>query len=234
MSDPASTYAQIDWETGDTPRSIQFDDPYFARENGRAETQHVFIAANDLPDRWHDAERFTIAELGFGTGLNFLETLQLWKREPRNGQSLRFVSFERYPMATEDIARALAPWPELHQHRDALLQHWPPAQGSGVHTVPFGNAELQLHLGDANATLRDWAGSADAWYLDGFSPAKNPDLWSAELMQMVHDHTVPGGTFATYTAAGFVRRNLLAAGFIVEKIPGYGRKRESLAGHRPE
>jgi len=232
MAEPINSHAEIFWETGDTPRSVQFDDPYFAREDGRAETRHVFLAANDLPARWQSKEHFVIAELGFGTGLNFLETLHLWQRERGGCRKLTFVSFEQYPMAGADIRRALSAWPELQELLAGLLDQWPPPAGGSIHQIVFGGAQLELHLGDANETLPGWEGTADAWFLDGFSPAKNPELWSADLMREVHHHTAANGTFATYTVAGFVRRNLQAAGFKVSKIPGYGRKRESLSGHR--
>ncbi|MFT5508148.1 MAG: tRNA U34 5-methylaminomethyl-2-thiouridine-forming methyltransferase MnmC [Hyphomicrobiaceae bacterium] len=232
MPNHSEPFAAISWNEGDTPVSIQFDDPYFAREGGRAETRHVFLAANDLPTRWQSQEQFTIAELGFGTGLNFFETLATWQREPGNCRHLRFVTFERYPMASDDLARALAPWPDLTENVNHLLEHWPPPNGTACHIIPFAGASLEIHLGDANQTVTEWNGSADAWYLDGFSPAKNPDLWSAELMAQVYGHTAPQGTFATYTAAGWVRRNLANAGFNVSKITGFGRKRHSLAGYR--
>ncbi len=232
MPNHSEPFAAISWKDGDTPVSIQFDDPYFAREDGRAETRHVFLAANGLPARWQVQERFTIAELGFGTGLNFFETLATWQREPGNCQHLTFVTFERYPMAGDDLTRALAPWPDLTDSVSQLLEHWPPTGGAATHTVQFNGAALEIHLGDANQTVAAWDGKSDAWYLDGFSPAKNRDLWSTELMADVYSHTAPGGTFATYTAAGWVRRNLADAGFKVSKIPGFGRKRDSLAGHR--
>lgn len=224
-------FADISWEAGDTPVSVQFGDPYFAREDGRAETRHVFLAANGLPQRWQTRECFTVAELGFGTGLNFLETLVCWQREPGNCKDLRFVSFERYPMSAADIARSLARWSDLAGSADDLLENWP-SSGKMHHVVPFGGATLEIYYGDANQTVPQWSDRADAWYLDGFSPAKNPDLWGSQLMASIYAHTAAEGTFATYTAAGWVRRNLIAAGFKVEKIPGYGRKRESLAGFR--
>jgi tRNA U34 5-methylaminomethyl-2-thiouridine-forming methyltransferase MnmC len=240
-------FATIDWEAGDTPRSVQFDDPYFARENGRAETRHVFLAGNGLPERWQQRDTFTIAELGFGTGLNFLETLATFTRAPGECRHLTYASYERYPISSEDLRRAIKPWPDLSQYLDQLLIHWPPASTDTHLRVPFENATLTLFLGDAAMHLLpsdDSQGAgitetpsknnfvADAWYLDGFSPAKNADLWGLDLMQAVYRKTAAGGTFSTYTAAGWVRRNLLAAGFEVHKVPGYGRKRERLAGCR--
>lgn len=232
MPKPSQPFAAIDWERGEIPVSTAFGDPYFARENGRAETRHVFLAANGLPQRWQARAAFTIAELGFGTGLNFFETLAQWRRAPGNCRALTYVTFERYPLAGCDLARALAPWPDLEGDVRALLDHWPPVAGATQHTVAFNDATLDIRIGDANALLPAWEGRADAWYLDGFSPACNPELWGPELMAGVFAHTAPGGTFATYTAAGDVRRGLEHAGFHVSKIPGYGRKRDSLAGFR--
>ncbi len=232
MPEQSEPFAAISWEAGEVPHSTRFDDPYFAREGGRAETRHVFIAANGLPQRWQARRRFTIAELGFGTGLNFFETLAHWQRAPGWCEKLLFVTFERYRLAGDDLARALAPWPDLTRNVDHFLSQWPPTEGVTQHTVAFADATLEIHLGDANQALPAWPGRADAWYLDGFSPAKNPELWSPELMAAVYHHTMAGGTFATYTAAGHVRRGLSSAGFQVSRIPGYGRKRDSLAGYR--
>jgi len=225
--------AEVSWESDATPVSTRFRDPYFAREDGRGETQHVFLAANGLPHRWLDRSVFTIAELGFGTGLNFFETLATWQANPTAHRILTFVSFELYPMAPDDMARALAPWPDFQPSLRAFLAQYPANLAPGKHTLTFAGATLELHIGDARDTVPSWEGRADAWYLDGFSPAKNPELWTADLMGAVYQHTsAAGGTFATYTAAGFVRRNLAAAGFKVQKIKGYGRKRESLSGQR--
>lgn len=228
---PETVSPEIAWQDGDTPVAARFDDPYFAREEGRLETREVFLTGNGLPARWRDRDTFTIAELGFGTGLSFLETLALWRRTAEPGQQLHYVSFERYPLAWADLNRALRPWPDIAAEAAVLHDNWPPAASCRIEAP--GGVTLDLMIGDANDTLPRWDGRADAWYLDGFSPAKNPDLWSAPLMQAVFDHCAPGGTFSTYTAAGWVRRNLAAAGFVVRKVPGFGRKRERLSGERP-
>ncbi len=232
MSQETNHDAEVRWDAADTPVSVRFDDPYFAREDGRGETQAVFIAGNGLPGRWQGTSHFTVAELGFGTGLNFLETLVTWRAAPADDGRLTFVSFERYPLSLDDLARALSPWPDLYRLAEPLLAHWPPA--SNYLGVEFGSVTLDLRIGDANQTVPGWQGLADAWYLDGFSPAKNPDLWSAELLGHVFRHTHPGGTFSTYTSAGWARRNLIGAGFITSKVPGFGRKRDRLSGHRPD
>ncbi|MGK7753531.1 MULTISPECIES: tRNA (5-methylaminomethyl-2-thiouridine)(34)-methyltransferase MnmD [unclassified Roseovarius] len=209
--------AELEWRDGDVPVSTRFDDPYFSLENGLAETRHVFLGGNDLPARFRDG--FHVAELGFGTGLNFLTALQAWRAEDVSG-TFHFTSFEAFPMAPAQITRALSVFRDL------------PVEALGLEDGdPFGDTTrgsdytLRIIIGDARATLPQWDNQADAWFLDGFSPAKNPELWEESLMRQVGQHTAPGGTAATYTAAGFVRRGLQAAGFEVDRVPGYGRKR---------
>lgn len=220
--------AVLEWREGDVPVSQQFDDPYYSLENGLDETRHVFLAGNDLPDRFRHG--FAIAELGFGTGLNALTTCQAWCAAGAPG-TLHFTSFEAFPMAAEDMARALAHFPELAELAAPLIAGW--QAGARDITLP-GNMQLQVIEADARSALPHWQGRADAWYLDGFSPAKNPELWGADLMQAVHDHSAPGGTLATYTAAGFVRRGLAEAGFEVARVSGYGRKRHMTVARNPK
>lgn len=214
---------QILWRDGDIPVSSRFDDPFFSLENGVAETEHVFLAGNDLPARFGPG--FHIAELGFGTGLNLLVAWEAWTASGQSGP-LHFTSFEAYPMHPDDMARAHAAFPAFGGKRDALAACW--RQGGGVFELP--GLRLNVVVGDARETLPRWDGAADAWFLDGFAPAKNPELWAHELLQQVGAHTAPGGTFATYTAAGFVRRSLADAGFDVQRTPGYGRKRHMSVG----
>ena len=215
--------AAIAWREGGLPVSTRFDDPYFSLQNGLAETRHVFLAGNRLPERFRDG--FRIAELGFGTGLNMLATVIAWQSAGAQGR-LSFTSFEAFPMAAPDIARALAAFPEALAVATPFLDAW----AAGQTVFDLGGLRAEVILGDARETLPAWAGLADAWFLDGFSPAKNPELWSEALMAQVARHTAPGGTFATYTAAGFVRRGLQAAGFQVERRPGHGTKRHMTAG----
>ncbi|GLQ37657.1 hypothetical protein GCM10007908_12770 [Rhizobium albus] len=223
----------IVWHEGDMPFSTRFGDHFYSRENGLAETRHVFIAGNRLLERWQAQNNFHIGELGFGTGLNMLTTWQAWKAQRRSGQHLTFTSFEKFPLDGETLARALANWPELADEVAALIAVWPQPKPLEDLVVDLDDGvRLQLLIGDAAARLTAWDGSADAWYLDGFAPARNPDMWSADLLGAVFDKTKPGGTFATYAAAGFVRRNLQAAGFTVERLAGHGMKREMLAGTR--
>ena len=173
----------------------------------------------------------TIAELGFGTGLNFLETVRQWGEFRPDGATLHFISFEQYPLPKDDMATALSIWPQLTDLANDLLDQWTPE--AAIFECPLSEtAKLTVHMGDANELLPKLNFEADAWFLDGFSPAKNPELWNETLMNEVGKHTVSGGTFATYTAAGFVRRNLENAGFSVTKTNGFAHKRDMLIGKK--
>lgn len=217
---PPTPAPDLDWHDDVIPVSRQFDDPYFSLAGGLDETRHVFLAGNRLPDRFRDG--FHIAELGFGTGLNLLATV----KAHRGPGHLNFTSFEAYPMAEADMRRALQAFPELADIAQILLDQW----GHGNRQMQFPNLTAEVILGDARQALPAWGQQADAWFLDGFSPAKNPELWSPDLLQQVARHTAPGGTFATYTAAGHVRRALAEAGFSVSRVPGFGRKRHMTVG----
>jgi tRNA U34 5-methylaminomethyl-2-thiouridine-forming methyltransferase MnmC len=210
----------LDWRDDLIPVSRQFDDPYFSLAGGLEETRHVFLAGNGLPGRFRDG--FQIAELGFGTGLNLVAVLIAHRGPGR----VSYTSFEAYPMPAADMARALAAFDGLAEIAEPLLQQW----AAGARVLQFPNVTARIIVGDARETLPRWDGRADAWFLDGFSPAKNPELWSPELMAEVARHTAKGGTFATYTAAGHVRRGLAAAGFQVSRAPGFGRKRHMSVG----
>lgn len=212
----ADQHAELTWTEDQIPVSDRFDDPYYSLQNGLEETRHVFLAGSDLPERF--APGFHIAELGFGTGLNLLTVWSEWEKSGQTGP-LRFTSFEAFPMATDDMRRALEAFPELHPWSSRFLAHWT-GRACNLETL-----QCEVIIGDARNSLPQWAGLANAWFLDGFSPAKNPELWGAELMQQVAAHTATDGTAATYTAAGFVRRGLQDAGFTVTRTSGYGRKR---------
>ncbi|WP_417250465.1 tRNA (5-methylaminomethyl-2-thiouridine)(34)-methyltransferase MnmD [Celeribacter sp.] len=216
--------AQIAWRDGTLPVSTRFDDPYFSLTSGLEETRHVFLAGNDLPARLCDG--FHVAELGFGTGLNML-ALALANE---GGPKVRFTSFEAFPMTVDDITKALDAFPEAAAISAPFLDAW--AQGARRFTL--GTLSVEVIEGDARGKLAAWDGQADAWFLDGFSPAKNPELWGEDLMQEVGRHTVSGGTFATYTAAGHVRRALDAGGFDVTRCSGFGRKRHMSQGTKRE
>ena len=215
------------------PYSEEFGDFYYSKTDGRAECRHVFLAGNGLPERFADTQQFIIAELGFGTGLNFIETWSAWETFAPEGSHLDFHSFELRLLDRDEIERALAAWPDLAAKAQELTAAWP-NQPDGDVQIDFESRgrliSLHIHSGLALEQLAGALFAADAWYLDGFSPARNPDMWSAELMRAVANHTTDGGTFATYSAAGWVRRNLQAAGFNVEKRPGHVGKRDMSAG----
>lgn len=217
MSHPAL----IRWTENGTPVSAQFDDPYFTIGAGLEETRHVFLSGNDLPARFRDG--FQIAELGFGTGLNLLAVAACWT----GPGTLHFTSFEAFPLPPEDMARALSPF-DLPL-ASMLEAAWARSVGP-LRVLELPGVHCEIHIGDARDTLLRWGGKADAWFLDGFSPARNPELWGPALMVEVARHTAPGGTCATYSAAGHVRRALQDAGFTVERRPGFGRKKHMSAG----
>lgn len=208
----------LDWRDERIPVSRRFDDPYYSLDNGLNETRHVFLAGNRLPERFCDG--FHIAELGFGTGLNLLAALQLWRASGQTGR-LHFTTFELYPLAAADMLRAQAEFPEVKELADELAPFW----ARDTRAFELADLTFTMIVGDARETLPNWHGAADAWFLDGFSPAKNPELWGAELLEAVGAHTAPDGTAATYSAAGAVRRALDAAGLMTSRIPGFGRKR---------
>ncbi|MDF3854651.1 tRNA (5-methylaminomethyl-2-thiouridine)(34)-methyltransferase MnmD [Paracoccus sp. P2] len=208
--------ADLDWREGAVPVSRRFDDPYFSLNGGLDETRHVFLAGNDLPQRLRPG--FHVAELGFGTGLNLLALAQLAT------VPIRFTSFEAFPMSVGELVRAHAAFPELAPLARQLRDHWPQPR------FTLGTVAVEIIKADAREALPGWDGRADAWFLDGFSPAKNPELWGEALMAEVAAHTAPGGTFATYTAAGHVRRALAAAGFAVSRTPGFAGKRHMSRG----
>ncbi len=225
----------LEWDDDGHPVSGLFGDLFHSRTDGQAKTRHVFLAGNSLPARWTARPYFSIAELGFGTGLNFLETWRSWRATRPFAGQMSFTSFEAFPLSLDQMRRALSRWNELarlaERLLDALPSTWPPV-GEERPVRLDRQTQLTIVLGDARETVPAWPGKADCWYLDGFAPARNPQMWNEELMKAVARRTAPGGTFATYTASGFVRRSLEAAGFAVEKRKGFGGKREMMAGVR--
>lgn len=217
--------ADVTWREG-VPVAERFQDPYFSLANGLAETGHVFLDGNRLGARLRDG--FQVAELGFGTGLNACAVALLWRRMGAPGL-VRFTSFEAFPMAAEDMERALAGFPEVAEPAGALVAGW----ARGAREIDLGGVALEVIEGDARETVPAWRNVADAWFLDGFAPARNPELWEPGLLRAVADKTAAGGTAATYSAAGAVRRGLHEAGFEVARVPGFGRKRHMTVAELP-
>ena len=211
----------VSWEE-ETPVSVRFGDGFYGRQDGLAEARHVFLSGNDLLARTGNLH---VGELGFGTGLNLAALLH------DRGGPFRYTSFEMYPLAATDADRALARWPELEREREAIVAAWSALVAGEPVAVAHG-VTVRIVPGDATRTLPRWTGTADAWFLDGFAPDRNPDLWTPAVLQSVFDHTAPGGTLATYCAAGHVRRALAAAGFEVERRRGAPGKRHMTVARR--
>ena len=219
------------WD-GDTPRHIGFDDGYTASGDGLAESRHVFLQGNDLAARFEDCKRFTVGELGFGTGLNLAATWRLWAQCAPSGAVLSYVTCEAEPLLPADVLRALGRWSEFAEFAQDIAracQHLTP--GFNLRVLAGGRLRLLILVGDAAEQLAQLHARIDAWFLDGFSPAHNPAMWSPAVCQQLARLSGTGATLATFTAAGWVRRNLAAAGFEVGKVPGFGRKRDMSVGH---
>ncbi len=232
--------AKIHYNDQGTPVSDLFGDVYFSNESGLEETQYVFLQQNGLPDRWlqHPAEYFHIIETGFGTGLNFLLAWHNFRQALAAAPTMRcqrlyFSSFEKYPITHADLKLALTQWPSLAPLAAQLLAQYPPAL-PGCHRLQLDNGQviLDLWLGDVHDSMPQLSlhNLADAWFLDGFAPSKNPQMWQPELFSQMARLSKPGCTVATFTSAGLVRRGLNEVGFQVRKIKGYGRKREMSVG----
>ena len=211
------------------PYSQTYGDVYHPADGGPAQARHVFLGGNGLPERWRGRASFTIVETGFGLGLNFLVTRAALLADAKAPERLHYVSAEKHPFERHDLAAVLARYPELPS--DELIDAWPPPV-EGVHRLRLarGRIELTLLFGDALELLARVDVRADAFYLDGFAPAKNPGLWSDAIARALARLAAPGATLATWTVARAVRERLAGAGFAGEKRPGFGAKREMLAG----
>ncbi|RON53573.1 bifunctional tRNA (5-methylaminomethyl-2-thiouridine)(34)-methyltransferase MnmD/FAD-dependent 5-carboxymethylaminomethyl-2-thiouridine(34) oxidoreductase MnmC [Pseudomonas frederiksbergensis] len=231
---PELPNAQLDWDDQGRPYSRVFDDVYFSDLSGLDETRYVFIEQNRLKERFAALPadgRLVIGETGFGTGLNFLCAWQLFEEQAVAGARLHFVSVEKYPLTAPDLKRALALWPELKPFADQLLaQYVAIHQGFQRLVMDNGRVTLTLLIGDALEQLPQLDAQIDAWFLDGFAPAKNPDMWTAELFAELARLAAPDSTISTFTSTGWVRRLLNAAGFKMKRTPGIGHKWEILRG----
>ncbi|MGY3926643.1 bifunctional tRNA (5-methylaminomethyl-2-thiouridine)(34)-methyltransferase MnmD/FAD-dependent 5-carboxymethylaminomethyl-2-thiouridine(34) oxidoreductase MnmC [Aeromonas simiae] len=245
VSQTSLHHAQLEWNEAGTPVSSEFGDVYFSNDNGLNETRYVFLQQNRLPERFshHDRDLFVIAETGFGTGLNFLASWQAFATHlaasHEGARRLHFTSFEKFPLTRRDLSQALAAWPELADFSASLVAQWPQAL-PGCHRLQFdaGRITLDLWFGDIQDCLPQVPhgadGMVDAWFLDGFAPAKNPQMWTPELFAGLARLARSSATLATFTCAGFVRRGLIDAGWAMQKVKGYGSKREMLIGQRQD
>jgi tRNA 5-methylaminomethyl-2-thiouridine biosynthesis bifunctional protein len=221
------TPAHISQREG-TPYAPEFGDVYHTASGGLEQARQVFMAGTGLPERWHGSDTFTVLEIGFGLGLNFLATWQAWRTSPNRGRRLHFVSVEKHPLTVSDLAQQLAVYPDLSLVSGELVAAWP-LLVPGCHRLHFedGTVTLTLLFGDVH-DLDQLSLQANAIFLDGFSPAKNPAMWSPRVMQILARKAAPDTRLATWSVAGEVRRGLESAGFAVEKRPGFGGKREML------
>lgn len=239
---PHIDHARLQWDEDGQPVSSAFGDVYFSRANGLEETRHVFLQHNQLTERWQRlkaGEHFTIAETGFGSGLNFLAAWQLWLAAALPEAQLHFVSVEKFPLTKIDLKRALALWPELSDFTAQLIEAYPVFIGTGFHRLSFldGRIKLTLIINDAatgfaqllatpHPAFANQCAKIDAWFLDGFAPSKNPQMWSDELFNAIRQLSHAGTTAATFSAAAIVKQGLKFAGFNIQKVAGFGRKRE--------
>jgi tRNA 5-methylaminomethyl-2-thiouridine biosynthesis bifunctional protein len=222
----------ITWRDGDVPYSPHFGDIYFNPKDGLAETRYVFLEGNNLPNAWQHRENFAIGETGFGTGLNFLAAWQCWDRDAIRSKRLHFVSVEKYPLTRNDMIRAHRSWPELSQYSKKLADIWPhETMLPGVHrfSLADGAISLTLLIGDAIECWSGYDGKIDCWFLDGFAPSRNPEMWHPDLFAALASASCPtGASLATFTAARIARDGLESAGFEINKRKGFGYKRDMI------
>lgn len=231
MATPESSTPSLTWDTPHLPRSSLYGDLYFSADDGLGEARAVFLAGCDLPNAWQGRSRFCVAELGFGMGLNIVALLDLWRQTRPPGGRLHIFTIDAHPVLAHEAARALARWPQVAPLAAALVAQWP-GRARGFHAIgwPDLGVTLDLAVMEVTEALRAWSGQADAWFLDGFAPARNPAMWRDEVLDLVAARSAPGARLATYSVAGSVRRGLGAAGFALERRPGFGRKRGRLEG----
>jgi len=235
-------HAELEWDEQGQPISSHFGDVYFSKANGLEETRHVFLHHNQLAERFTRLSSnsvFCIGETGFGSGLNFLAAWELWQQTAPQGARLHFITAEKFPLSQADLCKALALWPSLSSLTRPLIDAYPAWLHPGFHRLSFaeGAVQLTLMIGDAadmfgqllHDAKTDSSTPIDAWFLDGFAPAKNPEMWSDALFSSIARLSMRSTTAATFSAAGIVKRGLRSAGFTVKKVPGYGRKREMVS-----
>jgi tRNA 5-methylaminomethyl-2-thiouridine biosynthesis bifunctional protein len=222
--------AELRWSESGVPHSVRYNDTYFDREDGLAESRHVFINGCNLREEWRGAQTFVIGELGFGTSLNFVSAWDAWRQSSEAWQRLHYIAVEEAPLSPQEISRTLSVWPELREYADLLLTTYKNPR-LGFQRLWFDQERICLTLlhGDVQDMLRECVASVDAWFLDGFAPDRNPEMWTQRVIETIASLSRPGASLATYTVSGIIRRRLANVGFDVRKRAGFGSKREVLA-----
>ncbi len=222
----------ISWKNKSTPVSIEYGDVYFSADNGMQESQYVFIDSNNLTDKFIETKSFHIAETGFGTGLNFALTCMLWNTISKPESTLFFTSFEKHPLALGDMKIAAENWPQLADIYSELLPSYTDLKfGNNIIEIKKFRTVLNIIIGDINDTITTIADSSiDCWFLDGFAPSLNPQMWTDTVICNVARSAKLNSSLSTFTAAGNVRRSLIKHGYTVDKKPGFGKKREMIYG----
>ena len=225
--------SSLDWQDG-VPISKRYGDYYFSSDDGIEEVKHVFIKPNNLVHRWNKPRSirpFTIVETGFGTGLNFLSIVDAWAKTPEPKLDLHFLSIEQEPLSIENMGKAHKQWPQFSSYSSQLLEQYP-NRVRGKHEISLCDNRVTLSLiyGNIHPELANYSFSSDCWFLDGFSPAKNPDMWRSSLFKLMAQRSNTNATFSTFTSASKIRKGLEEEGFEVLKLSGYGKKREFLSG----
>lgn len=232
---PSLQCAEVAWGDGGKLLSPFYEDGYFSRSGAIPESRYVFLQQNRLPHAWLHKKAFHICETGFGTGLNFLLTFDLWRRFSHPQAQLFYTSIEKHPIPLPFLKKIHEAWPELKTLSEILLSSYPFSSEKGEIRLSFPEFRIQLTLlfDEVAALERYLEYDVDAWFLDGFSPAVNPEMWQEPLFSLMGKKSSPNGSFATFTAAGLVKRGLEKEGFLVEKCRGFSGKREMLRGNRP-
>lgn len=218
------------WDEQGNPYNQEYEDCYFGNENGLSESRYVFLEGNNLPYAWEDREVFSIGECGFGTGLNLLGVWNLFLTCKKPPKRLYYYSFEGFPLGVNDLMKAHLAWPELCDLAKQLHDKYPRNPQNGIYDLSFDGLHVRLVIGMAPKAIGFFDRPIDAWFLDGFAPSKNPQMWSWELFDTIVKHSSNDASFATFTAASKVRKGLENAGFKVQKRKGFGRKREMIHG----
>lgn len=222
--------ALLQWDNGGNLYNQVFQDCYFSKEDGLKESRYVFLEGNNLPEAWQGKEQFCIGECGFGTGLNLLALWELLSTCKNRPQRLIYYTFDGYPLLLEELKKAHSFWQELKQYAQKLHQFYPPNPKEGLYEFDFSSLHVKLIIGMAPDAICQFDSKIDAWFLDGFAPSKNPQMWSSRVFEAIAKCSKKGTTFATFTAATKVRRGLEKVGFSVQKRKGFGKKREMAYG----